>query len=84
MTPLRVVVPLNDEHPNARPVQPDHLSAKEQPGVKVLPIAVVDIAGEKNKVYALVERLIDQPLKRGASRCPQALHGRTGIPVEAS
>ena len=43
---LGVVVALHDEHADVRPSQAHHLLAKEQTGVKILPVTVVDVAGE--------------------------------------
>ncbi len=65
-------------------LQPYHLSAKEQAGMKILPIAVIDVAGEQDKVHALREGGIDQPFERAAGRSPQPLDRRSVVTVEAA
>jgi hypothetical protein len=50
---LRIVVALHDEHLHTRTPQAHHLFAHKQPGVKILPVAVVQVAGDYGHAVAI-------------------------------
>jgi len=43
------VVPGGDEDPDARPLQAGHLAGKKDPRVVILPVPVIEVAGEDDK-----------------------------------
>lgn len=67
------MIALNHEYLNALPVKSHHLLAKEQAGMEVLPITVVDVSRKKNKVDWFSKGLIDQPLEGAARRSSKSL-----------
>ena len=56
------------EHPDVGFVQPTHLLREEEPGVVVLPVAVIEISGEENERDLFVEGQVHQ-LGERFSRC---------------
>ena len=79
---LCIMISLNDEGPDPLSLQPDHLPAKEQPGVKILPVAVIEIPGQEEKVHTLADGPVDQPFERAPCRRPQPLDRCAVVPVE--
>gem|GEM_PF-3780836 len=79
---LGVVVALNDEHRNAGPAEPRHLLANKQAGVKVLPVAVVEIAGDQQKIDPLVDGQIHQALERAPGRATQPFQRRAVVAAQ--
>jgi len=82
--PLRVVVSLHDEAADAGALQSHHLTAKEEAGVKILPISVVDVACEQEEIHSLGQRPVYQPLQRTAGGATQPINRRTVVPVQAT
>ena len=78
-----VVVAVEQVYRDARLAQPPHLAHEEQAGVIVLPIAVVQIAGNHHEVHLLLDGARHQPLKGLARGCAQALGRRVGIGRQA-
>ena len=68
------MVALHDEDFHPRTPQAHHLFAHEQPGVKILPVAVVQVAGDQHKVHFLVDGQIHQPNQGLSGGTPQAGH----------
>ncbi len=60
--------------------QLDHLLDEEQPGVEILPVAVVEIAGDEDEGHGLIFGQVDEILQRPARGAPH--FGRRG-PVVA-
>lgn len=75
---------LHGEHADASPIQAHHLLAKEPADVKVLPVAVIDIAGEEDEVDTLGNRPVDQTFEGGAGCGAQSCDGCAVVAVEAA
>lgn len=78
---LGIVVALDNENSNIRPVQANHLLTKKQTGMEVLPVAIVDVASEEDEIDVLGQCFVYHPLKRAARRGAQALHGCAVVAV---
>ena len=78
------MIALNDEHTDACTAQAHHLLAEEQASMEVLPVAVVEVAGEENEVNALRERLIDQTFERTTGSSPQPCDRGAVVSVKAA
>ena len=69
-----VVVAVEQVNRNPDLVQPAHFAHKEVAGVEVLPIAVVQVAGNDDEVDRRVDGLVDQPRKGVTRGRAQGLH----------
>jgi len=74
-----VVVAIDDECRNAGGGQPTHLACEEHAGVVVLPVAVVQIAGDDHEIDLLIDGRSHQVRERFASSGAQQLGRRVGI-----
>jgi len=81
---LRIVVTLHHEDADTRSVQSHHLLAEEKASVEILPVAVVDIAGEEDEGDFLLEGFVDQPLEGTAGCGAEARDRRAFIAVKAA
>ncbi len=76
------MVAVDHEGVNLRFAQPVHLVREEQAGVVVLPITVVKVAGEHDKVHLLIQRQVHQILEGPARRSPEMLDGGAFVLLE--
>ena len=60
---LRIVVPADHEDPNAGLGHPAHLGAEEHRSLHAPEVAVVDVAGDHQRIDSLLEAEIDGPLE---------------------
>jgi len=64
------VITVKDESSDAGLREPAHLERKEKAGMKVAPVAVIEVAGYDDKGNTLVNRLSDEIVKSVAGCRP--------------
>jgi hypothetical protein len=75
-----VVIAVKDESLDASLGEPAHLEGKEETGMEVAPVTVIEVAGNDDKGDLLVNRLSDKIVKGLAGRGSDALSGRSFMP----
>src|SRR5262249_18789863 len=69
---------------DARLTQPRHLRREEQSGVVVLPVAVVEVAGEQEEGGLLVAAEVDEVCERAPAGAADRGDGRPLVLLEAA
>jgi hypothetical protein len=69
------VVAANEDDGNFGVGQAAHLFAKEEAGLKIFPVAVVDVAGDQHQFDLLFQCEGDQVFECAARRQTDLLHG---------
>ena len=72
----RVMIPGNQVDRNSDRVETDHLIAKKQTGAVVLPITIVEITGDDQKIHALVDCKLYQVLECSTGRASKNVSRR--------
>jgi hypothetical protein len=80
----RIVIAGNNEDLDPSPGQAAHPPGEIKSGIVILPIAVIQVAGNKNKCYRLVDGQVDEGVK-GPPRRPANLgNRRIGVRFKAA
>ena len=66
---FRIVIAVQDEDGNIRLIELPHLLGKEQSSLVITPGAIIEVAGDHEKIHLVPDRPFDQRLKCGARRC---------------
>ena len=69
--------------PNPRVAKLVHLPNKEQSGIKVTPVAVVEIASNHHKVDPLLNRQLNQIFQRPSAGAPNQIDGSPFVVFQA-
>ncbi|MNU29789.1 hypothetical protein D3C71_182680 [compost metagenome] len=73
-----VVIALEQKDRDAGTLQPRHLAVEEQADLVVLPVAVINVAGDDEEIDLALDRLIDK-CRKGLSACLDKKLGEIGI-----
>ena len=72
---LGIVIAMEQIDGNASPVQPPHFPTEVVTGIGVLPVAIVEIAGDDHEIHRLLQGQIHQPAKGIAGDGAQPVRG---------
>jgi hypothetical protein len=77
-----VVIARHDENRNVRLRQPGDLPREKEAGVVILPVAVVDIAGDHHERHLLRDGQVDDAFQRATRGRTEPLHRRTLVSLQ--
>ncbi|MET3605407.1 hypothetical protein ABIC99_003236 [Sphaerotilus sulfidivorans] len=79
---FRIMISPDDEHPDIPAGQPVHLLVKKQPGAEIIPVAVIEIAGNQQRLDLALDRQIDQGDQRTPGGRAQRFDRRAFMSVQ--
>ena len=78
-----VVIAGDQEYRDTGTLQAVHALYKVQPGVVILPIAVIEVAGEQHEVHGFVDGQVDEIIKRAPGRAADLGDRRAFVALQA-